>query len=156
VDINTFQASSNQRISSKGSPQRSIYILEGLSSELTRTLSDHLQLHTVIFANHERLSPLADRPTGERGGLPFLPSAVHGRDHVSLKYHEPMVFSTRPTTFRNICEASGRHIATTRLMGRFSEVGTARRKCTFWSRKTESGGWDCMSNQPERCVETSC
>ena len=81
--------------------------------------------------------------TGEGGGIPFLPSAIHGRDHVSLKYHEPMLLSTLPTNFRNICDVSGRHIAVTRITGRLSEVAVARRKCTVWSRKTEAGGWDC-------------
>jgi hypothetical protein len=72
-----------------------------------------------------------------------LPSAIYGRDHVSLKYHEPLLLSTLPTGFRNICDVSGRHIMVTRIMGKFSEVAIARRKCTFWSRKTEAGGWDC-------------
>ncbi|KAF2807337.1 uncharacterized protein BDZ99DRAFT_348623, partial [Mytilinidion resinicola] len=61
-----------------------------------------------------------------------------------LKYHEPLVLSKPPTSFRNLCDVSGRHIAVTRIKGKFSEVGIARRKCTFWSKKTKGGGWDCL------------
>lgn len=121
---------------------RSVYILEGLSSGFVDVLSRHFHLSTVFFQNHERLVPLGNRATGEAGGLPFLPSAILGRNHVCLKYHEPMK-STRPTGFRNLCEVSGRHIAATRIMGVMSDIIVARRKCTFWSTTYNSGGWAC-------------
>lgn len=63
-----------------------------------------------------------------------------GRDHIALKYQEAVVFSQRPTGFRCLCDTSGRHIAVTRLLGKLSEVGIARRKCRFWSKTNESGG----------------
>jgi hypothetical protein len=85
-----------------------------------------------------------------------LPSAVCGRDHVSLKYNEPLLFSPPPTGFRNLCDVSGRHIMVTRIMGEFSGVGIARRKCTFWSRKTEAGGWDCASYLSMACHRLIC
>ncbi|KAI1477468.1 hypothetical protein F4774DRAFT_389238 [Daldinia eschscholtzii] len=128
-----------------GSPSpRSIYLLEGLSGEFARVLGDQFQLHPSVFVDHERLTPLSDRQTGEKGGIPFLPSAICGRDHVSLKYHEPLVFSQRPTGFRCLCDTSGRHIAITRLMGEISKVGISRRKCTFWSQSLALGGWRCL------------
>jgi hypothetical protein len=95
-----------------------------------------------VFMDHDRLVGFGQQLTGERGGLPCLASTVFGRDHVSLKYHEPMTLSTRPSQFRNLCQTSGRHIAITRIMGNLSEVATSRRKCTFWCKSTVSGGWD--------------
>jgi len=145
-DSNELQANLRQRTGSIGTPQCSVYILESLSREFVRVLGDHFQLHPALFVDHERLVAFGNRATGERGGIPFLPSSIHGRDHVSLKYHEPLLFSTLPTDFRNLCDISGRHIAATRIMGKFSEVGVARRKCTFWSTKNEAGGWDCESH----------
>lgn len=124
-------------------PRRSVLILEGLPTSLVDVLQTYLQPHPAVFTDHERLAPHGDRKTGEAGGIPFLPSAVHGREYVTMKYHEPVVLSCRPNGFRNRCSISGRHIATTRLMGKFSSVAVLRRKCTFWSRSTESGGWIC-------------
>jgi hypothetical protein len=144
-DSNELQAYLRQRTGSTGTPQCSVYILESLSREFVRVLGDHFQLHPAVFMDHERLVALSNRNTREGGGIPFLPSSIHGRDHVSFKYHEPLLLSTLTTNFRNLCDTSGRHIATTRIMGKFSEVGVARRKCTFWSSKNKTGGWDCES-----------
>lgn len=144
-DSNMLQAYFQQRIRSSATPQRSVYILEALSHEFTRVLGSYFQLHPALFMDHERLVAFNNRATGEGGGIPFLPSAIHGRDYFSLKYHEPLSLSTLPTDFRNLCDVSGRHIAVTKIMGKFSEVGVVRRKCTLWSRKTEAGGWDCES-----------
>ncbi|KAI3322375.1 hypothetical protein HD806DRAFT_536212 [Xylariaceae sp. AK1471] len=139
-----LQAHFNQRLHSETIPQRSVYILEALSREFIAVLGSHFHLHPALFVDHERLVAFHNRPTGESGVLPFLPSAIWGRDYVTLKYHEPLLLSTLPTNFRNLCNESGRHIAVTRINGKFSEVGVVRRKCTFWPRETESGGWDCL------------
>jgi hypothetical protein len=146
LNSDALQAQLRQRIRSSTTAQRSVYILEALSPDFASVLGSHFQLHPALFMDHERLVAFNNRATGEGGGIPFLPSAIYGRDYVSLKYHEPLLFSTLPTDFRNLCDVSGRHIAVTRLMGSFSNVGVARRKCTFWSRKNEAGGWNCESN----------
>ena len=127
-------------------PRRSVYILEALRRNLATVFQAHFQLQPAVFEDHDRLIALDNRATGEGGGIPFLPSAIRSRDYISFKYHEPIVLSPLPTGFRNLCDVSGRHIAVTRFMGEFSEVAVARRKCTFWSRKTEGGGWDCKSD----------
>ncbi|KAI8958520.1 hypothetical protein F5Y11DRAFT_38733 [Daldinia sp. FL1419] len=144
TDASLLASSLAQEKLSANSSSRSVYLLEGLSIDFVRVLGSHFELHPSLFVDHERLTPLSDRQTGENGGLPFLPSAIHGRDHVSLKYHEPLVLSQRPTGFRCLCDTSGRHIAVTRLMGEMSKVGVTRRKCTFWSKATDSGGWKCL------------
>jgi hypothetical protein len=144
MDPSSLQAHLHQTVcSSNARPRRSVYILEGLCHDFIEVLGDHFKLHPAVFVAHDRLVELENRATGEGGGLPFLPSVIYDRDHISLKYHEPLILLTQPTDFRNLCNTSGRHIAATRLMGKFSKVVAARRKCTFWSWKTESGGWDC-------------
>ncbi|KAI9686002.1 MAG: hypothetical protein M1822_003985 [Bathelium mastoideum] len=40
-------------------------------------------------------------------------------------------------------------------MGKFSDVAVARRKCTFWSRKTKDGGWNYFIPQNDR-TRDSC
>ena len=144
-DPDVLQAYLYQRTGSNATAQRSVYVLEALSYEFAAVFKSYFKLHPALFLDHERLVAFHNRDTGEGGGIPFLPSAIQGRDYVSIKYHAPLLLSTLPTDFRNLCDVSGRHIAVTRIMGRFSEVGVARRKCTFWSRKTEAGGWDCKS-----------
>ncbi|KAK3934437.1 hypothetical protein QBC46DRAFT_359015 [Diplogelasinospora grovesii] len=126
------------------SSPRSVYLLEGLSGDLCDVLGSCFQLHPSLFIDHERLVPCADRITGESGGLPFLPSTISSRGYVSLKYHEPMALSRRPTGFRNLCDTSGRHLAVTRLIGELSAVAISRRKCTFWCKPTAWGGWNCL------------
>ncbi|KAI1134626.1 hypothetical protein F5Y05DRAFT_203394 [Hypoxylon sp. FL0543] len=139
-DARDFQA----HLRSRDNSTRAVYILEGLAPDFTAVASDYFQLHPSVFANHHRLVAFSGRTTGEGGGLPFLPSSIQGRRHVSFKYHEALAVSPRPTCFRNLCQAAGRHIMATRMSGVFSEVMIARRKCTVWSRKTEDGGWDCL------------
>ena len=140
-----LQTHLDHRNLSNTTSQRSIYLLEGLSPEFTEVLGSHFRLHLSIFQDHERLIAFHKRATGEGGGIPFLPSAIHGRNYVSLKYHEPLSLSVVPTGFRNLCEVSGRHIAVTKIMGSYCEDVILRRKCTFWSRKLATGGWDCGS-----------
>jgi hypothetical protein len=141
--LNLLRAHLQQRRRSDDIPMRSIYLLEALSRDFITILEQHFQLHPALFTDHERLVDFNNRATGEGGGVSFLPSAMHGRDYVSFKYHEPLLMCPQPTEFRNLCDVSGRHIAVTRSMGKFSEVGVARRKCTFWSRVEDHGGWDC-------------
>jgi hypothetical protein len=129
------------------STSRYVYLLEGLSRDFVEVFGHHFSLHPSLFTDHERLVPCQGRMTGENGGLPILPSGLMDKDHVAFKYHEPLSLSKCPPGFRCVCETSGRHIAITRLMGKFSSIGTARRKCTFWSKTTTAGGWTSMSLQ---------
>ncbi|KAF2156612.1 hypothetical protein K461DRAFT_298658 [Myriangium duriaei CBS 260.36] len=125
-------------------PSRSIHILEGLAPSFISTICDHFRIHPSVFADHHRLVAFSERVTGESGGIPFLPSSIEGRRHVSLKYHEALTVYPRPTGFRNLCQTTGRHLMATRISETLSEVMIARRKCTVWSRKLGYDGWDCL------------
>ncbi|MCJ1469185.1 hypothetical protein MMC07_007818 [Pseudocyphellaria aurata] len=121
-----------------------VYILESLDWRFTEVFEANLKLHPALFEDHDRLVPFHGRATGEGGGIPFLPSAICDRGYVSFKYHEPLVLSPTPCGFRTVCEISGRHIAITRLMGKFLDIAAVRRKCTFWSEELDDGGWQCL------------
>ena len=99
-----LQAYLNQRASSNTTAQRSVYMLEALSREFATVFESYFQLHPALFLDHERLVAFHNRATGEGGGIPFLPSPIQGRDYVSIKYHAPMLLSTLPTDFRNLCD----------------------------------------------------
>ncbi|KAK4169562.1 hypothetical protein QBC43DRAFT_251981 [Cladorrhinum sp. PSN259] len=148
TDARQFSAVLTAKATATSTCSRSVYLLEGLTSELVNVLGAHFQIHPSMFMDHELLVPHVegpDRLTGESAGLPFLPSATYGREHFSFKYHEPLVLSKPPTRFSNVCDTSGRHFAITRVMGRFSAVGVCRRKCTFWSKADrQTGGWNCL------------
>ena len=142
-DASVLHARLQEHQRSNAPSRRSIYILEALSREFITLFESHFQLQPTLFKDHERLVALYNRATGEAVGVPLLPSANNGRNYVSLKYHEPLLMNPLPTGFQNLCDISGRHIAVTKIIGKFSEVGIARRKCTLWSRENDHGGWDC-------------
>ncbi|CAO2651292.1 Nn.00g095890.m01.CDS01 [Neocucurbitaria sp. VM-36] len=144
TDAPALAAHMRQAAACANQSSRSIYVLEGLSREFVDLFGHYFSLHPSLFMDHERLVPCGDRMTGENGGLPTLPSTIADKDHVAFKYHEPLTLSRCPTEFRCVCESSGRHIAITRLMGKFSNIGIARRKCTFWSKTMKDGGWTSL------------
>jgi hypothetical protein len=51
--------------------------------------------------------------------------------------------------FQNNCSISGPHVGVTRLNGQFEKEVAVRRKCPFWSRQNEEGGWD-NKKRPEK------
>lgn len=132
--------------------QQTIYILEGLGPGFAGVLGHHFSLHPSVFVEHERVVVHNVNWTGESDGAQ-LPSVVRSRGHVEMKYYEVVTFDTRPTSFRWVCAATGRHIGVSREFrwdnspddefDRFLNVGVVRRKCGVWSRRTGSGGWDC-------------
>lgn len=124
-------------------PRCRVLILEGMNPDFVGVLGQHFALHPSVFVEHERVVVMSKRAEGESDGFP-LPSAVRSRDHVVLKYFEPMVFNQEPSSFRLVCAATGRHIGVCRDYGLFSDVGIVRRKCTVSYRARDGdGGWDC-------------
>jgi hypothetical protein len=92
-DSNKLQAYLRQRTGSTGTPQCSVYILESLSLEFVRVLGDHFQLHPAVFVDHEKLVAFSNRDTRERGGIPFLPSSLHGMN-LCCSPHYLLIFGT--------------------------------------------------------------
>ncbi|KAK1724649.1 hypothetical protein CaCOL14_005505 [Colletotrichum acutatum] len=145
--------------------QQNIYILQGLGPGFAGVFGHHFSLHPSVFVEHERVVVHNVNWTGESDGAQ-LPSVVRSRGHVEMKYYEVVTFDTRPTSFRWVCAATGRHIGVSREFqwdnspddefDRFLNVGVVRRKCGVWSRRSEGGGWDCLvlCDPPVRSVRT--
>jgi hypothetical protein len=124
-------------------PRRRVLILEGMNPEFVGVLGKHFSLHPSVFVEHERVVVMSKRAEGESDGFP-LPSVARSRDHVTLKYFEPMEFNEAPSSFRLVCASTGRHIGVSRDYGLFSDVVIVRRKCTVSYRARDGdGGWDC-------------
>jgi hypothetical protein len=120
-----------------------VLILEGMNPKFVSVLGKHFSLHPSFFVEHERVVVMNKRAESESDGFP-LPSVLRNRDHLVMKYFEPMEFNEAPSSFRLVCASSGRHIGVSRDYGQFSDIGIVRRKCTVASKMRElNGGWDC-------------
>lgn len=124
--------------------KRSVYILEGTGPGFISVLGDHFSIHPSFFLEHERVIVMNRKAQGESDGL-ALPSMLETRDHLSMKYFEPLQFDKTPDSFRLVCGSTGRHIGVQRSDGEFLDVGIIRRKCGLWVRREQQGdGWDCL------------
>lgn len=122
---------------------RRVFILEGLHPDYIAALGGHFKMHPSMFVDHERVIVIS--PFMEQGSDTFgLPSAAQTMEHRTFKYFEPIALPRNVQgCFKMCCAETGRHIAVTRVKGRFLDVGVLRRKCTIWRRETPGGGWDC-------------
>ncbi|KAI1874125.1 uncharacterized protein JN550_002704 [Neoarthrinium moseri] len=121
-----------------------VIIMEGLSPKYIGILGKHFSLHPSLFVEHERVVVINKRGNGESDSLP-LPSTMQQRNHVVLRYFEPLVFNSVPNNSRLVCGSTGRHIAISRNFGERSEVGTVHRKCSiWWTTRNGTDGWDCL------------
>ncbi|WQF88851.1 Putative corA, transmembrane region [Colletotrichum destructivum] len=144
--------------------RRSIYVVEGLGPGFAGVLGSRFGLHPSLFVEHERVVVHNLNGAGESDGVQ-LPSVVRGRGHLEMKYYEVVEFDRKPTSFRWVCAATGRHIGVSRdfrwdnspdEVANYLNVGVVRRKCGVWSRRTEGGGWDCLvlCDPPVKSVRT--
>ena len=126
-----------------------VYILEGLQPEFVDTLGSHFRIHPSFFVEHERIVHFKEDAhlDCERD---ILPSMNPAREHFVLRYFEAIRLPENVRgIFRLYCAETCRHLAVTRFMGQFSEVGVLRRKCSVWRRRRGSGkGWDCKLRIP--------
>lgn len=133
--------------------RRRVFILEGLHPDYIATLGGHFKMHPSMFMDHERVIVIS--PFNEQRSDTFgLPSAAQTMEHRTLKYFEPIALPRNVQgCFKMCCAETGRHIAVTRVKGRFLDVGVLRRKCTIWRREIPGGGgWDCEHHLPPRLL----
>ncbi|KAK0741408.1 hypothetical protein B0T18DRAFT_354092 [Schizothecium vesticola] len=136
---------------------RRVFILEGLHPDYIASLGGHFGMHPSMFIDHERVIVMSSFM--KQGSDTFgLPSAAQASEHRTIKYHEPIGLSRNVQgCFKMCCAETGRHVAVTRVQGRFLDVGVVRRKCTIWRRENHGGGWDCiiLTDPPLRTVQIS-
>ncbi|KAK8050916.1 hypothetical protein PG993_002301 [Apiospora rasikravindrae] len=123
-----------------------VYILESQNPHWVASLGQYFKMHPSFFLDHERVDVVSKGLTNESDAdaMP-LPSSALGQEHFRIKYFEllPLPESLRHT-FVLKCALSGRHIAVTRLMGSYLDIGIVRRKCSIWRRRRpdSAGAWD--------------
>lgn len=124
--------------------ERSLFIVEAPSPEYIDALGTHYQMCPSFFAEHLATVVFNNSSNALSDG-PVLPTVAMTREHVTLPYFELCsIPSSVQNTFKLCCAVTGRHLGVTRYMGKFSDAGTLRRKCSIWKRDGSSGkGWDC-------------
>lgn len=125
---------------------RRIYILEGLAPDFIAALGEHFLMDPTFFMRQERTTLWGFPSEGSRQTA-SLPSLVKPEKSFFMKYYELRRFEgiRAYTTF---CGKTGRNVGVTRntrpdLQGfKYEPVGIVHRKCSFWSRRCDSEGWD--------------
>ncbi|KAI1078830.1 hypothetical protein F5B20DRAFT_193927 [Whalleya microplaca] len=135
-DANTLQEylRDHQRLPNR----RYVYLVEAYGPRTAIVLGNHFQLHPSFFVEHERVKTFS-YDTSDRSDAVLLPSSLSTRDHITLKYSEPMHIHQAITEFGLHCHTTGRHITITRSRDQMLPVGIVRRKCSVWHRETKGG-----------------
>jgi hypothetical protein len=121
----------------ENSTRQTIYIIEGLNSDLIGILGNYFNLPPLFFLEQERskYSVPGARP---------LPSIASTRPHISLRYGELLNIPPQiQGNFSALCSATGRNVSVSRSNGTFSDIGIVTRTCSIWNRHLKPGGWDC-------------
>jgi hypothetical protein len=123
-----------------------IYIMEGLAPDCIAALGDHFLMEPTFFMGQERTTRWGLSFEGSRN-TPELPSLVDSTKPFTIKYYEPRDFG-EIKTFSMWCARTNRNISLTRNTRpdlynlKYEPVGIVHRKCSFWCRKLDKGGWD--------------
>jgi hypothetical protein len=146
TDANALKEHFDQRLREarphpSGTPERRIYILESLNSEYVAVFGAFFFMDPSFFIDQERTQIWERRHFGTRMTEP-LPSIADAQSSFYLPYFEMMHFKERNTDFETSCRTTGRHVGITRLNGNYEQEVVVRRKCSFWSRTNQNGGWD--------------
>ncbi|KAI2471574.1 hypothetical protein F4781DRAFT_420579 [Annulohypoxylon bovei var. microspora] len=116
--------------------QQTVYLVEAFDPHTVEVLGSHFQLHPSFFVEHERIKDFDYDAFGQTDTV-LLPSSLATRDHVTLKYSEPVYVSQGTSGLRLHCYATGRHIKRTRSGENMLPVGVLRRKCSVWNREVD-------------------
>lgn len=124
--------------------ERTILVVEAPSPEYIDALGSHYQMCPSFFVEHLE-TVVFDNSINALSDGPVLPTVALTREHVTLPYFELCsIPASVQNTFKLYCGITGRHLGVTRYMGKFSNAGTLRRKCSIWKRDKPGGkGWDC-------------
>lgn len=131
------------KLEAASNDERRIFIIEAPSPEYIDVLGSHYQMCPSFFTEH-LATVVFNNSTDALSDGPVLPTVAMTREHVTLPYFELCsIPSSVQNTFKLCCAVTGRHLGVTRYMGKFSDAGTLRRKCSIWKRGGIGKGWDC-------------
>ncbi|KAI0886841.1 uncharacterized protein GGS22DRAFT_199174 [Annulohypoxylon maeteangense] len=106
------------------SGQKMVYLVESFDPRIVEVLGNHFQLHPSLFVEHAKV----------KADIVLLPSSLSTRDHITLRYFEPVEIYQGVPGFHQHCHTTGRHIKGTRSGDKILPVGILRRKCSVWNR----------------------
>ena len=118
-----------------------LYIMEGLAKDYVGILGSHLNPPPAVFAFQDR-NHIWALARGAHPDTAALPSLLDREAGFRIKYFEVLRSTTGLATFRERCARTGRHVGSILLEGQQADAFTVRRKCAFWSRQHDDGGWD--------------
>jgi hypothetical protein len=124
-----------------GTPERRIYILEGLNADYIAILGGFFYMDPLFFVDQEQTSIWDKSHFGARM-TECLPSVAESMSSFRLPYFEIMYFNKLIEHYQMHCKSTGRHIGITRMSGKFEKEVIVRRKCSFWSQENDDSGWD--------------
>jgi hypothetical protein len=127
---------------------RRVYILENLSADYIAAFGGFFFMDPSFFVDHEQVEVWSKSHYGTRM-TENLASSADTESSFCLPYFEMLYCKGPIEEFQNNCKTSGWHVGVTRINGKFEREVFVRRKCSFWSRTNEDGGWD-GENSPQK------
>ncbi|KAI1456042.1 hypothetical protein F4805DRAFT_433639 [Annulohypoxylon moriforme] len=118
------------------SGQATVFLVESFDPQTVQVLGNHFQLHPSFFVEHEWVKTFYD-DAFSRTDTVLLPSLLSTRDHITLKYFEPIHIYQGVPGFHQRCHVTGRHIKATRSGETILPIGILRRKCSVWNREVD-------------------
>ncbi|OCK85477.1 hypothetical protein K432DRAFT_421743 [Lepidopterella palustris CBS 459.81] len=125
-------------------PRRRIYLMEGLAQDYVSVLGKQFYMDPSFFMRQERTCVWSNDFTPISDALP-QPSLLQPNKNFLIQYCELRQFDNELSNAPLYCHRTGRHIGMTPArMEEKTTTGILRRKCSFWSRRTNGGGWDAV------------
>jgi hypothetical protein len=122
--------------------RRRIYIMEGLAPDYVSVIGGHFFMDPTFFQRQERTCVWSNEFTPVSDALP-QPSLLDPTQSFHLQYCELRRFNKAIENRYFFCERTRRHVGMTAPRHKEeTTTGILRRKLSWWSRKTEKGGWD--------------
>lgn len=120
-----------RKLRQDGQSHRTIYLVEGLNTEVIALLGDELQVDPMFFVTHERTSTYLRWPY-EPNLAPCLPSLIDGNRSFAASYYDIRALSEEFGSFSVGCAESGRDALRTKLGKDWEPTVILHRKCSFW------------------------
>jgi hypothetical protein len=122
--------------------RRRMYLIEGLAPDYISTIGRHFFMEPTFFQRQERTCVWSNDFTPVSDALP-QPSLLDPEKSFHLQYCELRQFNRALENRYFFRERTRRHVGmTVSRQKEESTVGILRRKVSWWSRKTDNGGWD--------------
>lgn len=132
---------------SEHSPQRRVYLQEGINPEFISVLGQELNVEPMFFVDHERTSHTLGW-FNECNLAPQLPSSMDSSTSFTCSYYDLRATEPSLETFRAACADTGRDALTHRLRGEWQPTVVIHQKCSVWVDKRSEESWNSEFKTP--------